>query len=419
MRLVIWLVVLFVVAVVAATFLGTNDGLVTVYFRHWRTELSLNLFMLLVLAAFFVILTTMRTLEAVFTLPERAREWRALQRERAANRALRDALAEFLAARYTRAHKAAEKALQLHEDVPGLAQDGDFRLLALMLSASSLHRLQDVQRRQEVQHKLHHWAPQSASRPAAEGARLIEAEWALDDRDAHRALELLSLLPAGLSRRTHALRLRLQAARLALQPEEALQTARLLAKHQAFSSAAALSLLRTLAEDVLDASRDVEQLKRQWERLDAAERRDPALACHAARRALSWGAQEEARQWLRPVWERLAELSATDRAQAARTLSLCVQDIGPEWLPRVEAALSTYPNDPHVSAAASLVLAQRRLWGKARKLLLSAASHAMLDAPVRRRAWLELAQLAREEGDESRAAQCEGQAARIPDPPLL
>ena len=186
MRLVIWLVVLFVVAVVAATFLGTNDGLVTVYFRHWRTELSLNLFMLLVLGAFFVILTTMRTLEAVFTLPERAREWRGLQRERAANRALRDALAEFLAARYTRAHKAAEKALQLHEDVPGLAQDGDFRLLALMLSASSLHRLQDVARRQEVQQRLQHWAPKTASRPAAEGARLVEAEWALDDRDAHR-----------------------------------------------------------------------------------------------------------------------------------------------------------------------------------------------------------------------------------------
>ena len=48
MRFIVWLIVLFVVAVVAAGLLGTNDGLVTVYFRHWRIELSLNLFLLLV-----------------------------------------------------------------------------------------------------------------------------------------------------------------------------------------------------------------------------------------------------------------------------------------------------------------------------------------------------------------------------------
>jgi HemY protein len=35
-----------VVAVVAATTLGSNDGLVVVYWAGWRTDLSLNLFVL-------------------------------------------------------------------------------------------------------------------------------------------------------------------------------------------------------------------------------------------------------------------------------------------------------------------------------------------------------------------------------------
>ena len=36
MRVVVWLVLLFVLAVVAATTLGTNDGLVSFYWSGWR-----------------------------------------------------------------------------------------------------------------------------------------------------------------------------------------------------------------------------------------------------------------------------------------------------------------------------------------------------------------------------------------------
>ena len=84
---------------------------------------------------------------------------------------------------------------------------------------------------------LSHRSP--AARSAEEGARLLAAEWALDDRDAPRAIELLNALPLGVARRTHALRLKLQAARLGRQPQEALKTARLLVKHQGFSAVAA------------------------------------------------------------------------------------------------------------------------------------------------------------------------------------
>ena len=44
MRAVIWLILLFVAAVVAATAFGSNDGLASFYWGGWRLDMSLNLF---------------------------------------------------------------------------------------------------------------------------------------------------------------------------------------------------------------------------------------------------------------------------------------------------------------------------------------------------------------------------------------
>src|SRR5512137_1878952 len=98
MRGIIWLVLLFIVAVVAATTLGRNDGLVSIYFGGWRTDLSLNLFVLLVLASCAVLMAAARSVNSLISLPQRARQWRQLRRERAAHAALREALAEYFAA---------------------------------------------------------------------------------------------------------------------------------------------------------------------------------------------------------------------------------------------------------------------------------------------------------------------------------
>jgi outer membrane PBP1 activator LpoA protein len=62
--------------------------------------------------------------------------------------------------------------------------------------------------------------PRGASR-ADDGARLLAAEWAVEDRDVPRAQRLLDELPPGLARRTQALRLRLQTRRAARQPLQA------------------------------------------------------------------------------------------------------------------------------------------------------------------------------------------------------
>ena len=118
MRGVVWLVLLFVVAVVAATTLGSNDGVVSIYWGGWRTDLSLNLFVLLLVGACFAIMTATQAISSLVSLPTRAREWRGLRRERVAQAALREAQAEYFSARYSRAHRAAQRALSIQDETP-------------------------------------------------------------------------------------------------------------------------------------------------------------------------------------------------------------------------------------------------------------------------------------------------------------
>ncbi len=413
MRGVIWVVLIFIVAVVAAATLGSNDGLVALYWGGWRADLSLNLFVLLLVAACFVVMTAIRALDALVTLPQRAREWRALQRERAGQRSLRDALADYFGARYSRAHRAAERALAIQSDTPALAGDRDFRVLANLLAAGSLHRLQDRPRRDQRLRQLLDAADAGSAGSAVDGARLMAAEWALDDRDADGALTQLAALPGGVGRRTQALRLQLHAARMARRPLDALHTARLLAKHQAFSAVAARGLLRSLATEVLETAHDADQLRRQWQALDASDRRDAAVVSRAAQRAAALGAADDARSWLRPLWDRLTELPADERTLVALALADTVAGIGIDWLPRAESALAAMPTDAAIAAAAGMVFAERQLWGKARRPLEQAAASTQLEPRARRRAWRALARLAREENDDARACDCDRAAAAI------
>ena len=226
-------------------------------------------------------------------------------------------------------------------------------------------------------------------------------------------MELLAQLPIGVARRTHSLRLKLQAARLGRQPQDALKTARLLAKHQGFSKIAAQGLLRSLASESLDTAHDVDQLRRVWMQFDPVDRRDAFVAARAAERAAALGSFDDARGWLRPFWDRFAEFGADERAAIALSLVGALDGIGPEWLPRLEAVSLAYPREGAIALAVGCALAERQLWGKARRLLEEAAADAALASASRRKAWLVLATLARHERDAARMARCFEAAARL------
>ncbi len=415
MRAALWLLALFAVAVAVALFAGNNQGSVTLFWPPYRIDLSLNLVLLLLLGSFLFLHAALRAMAALFDLPVQALRWRTQQKERSMHAALLDALSHMMAGRFIRARKSAEAVLQQEASLTAadqkLANAGQLRAIAHILVAESAQALQDKAGREEHLKQALDQASAREAQETREGALMRAARWSLDDHDPEAAVAWLRGLPQGAARRTLALRTRLKASRLAGKPAEALETARLLAKHRAFSPVAARSIVRGLAVDLLNGAYDVTQLQRAWARLEITERQLPEVAIHAAQRLAALGGDAAlGRDWLLPVWETQAQLAESLRVKLVVALEEGLATLDGGWLARIEAAQKSRPRDAVLQYLAGMACMKRQLWGKAQQLLAQAAL-GLQDPGLHRNAWRALAQLAEQRGDAPAAAQAWKRAA--------
>ena len=429
MRAALWFLALFGIAVAVALFAGNNQAVVTVFWPPRRVDISFNLMVLLLAGLFMLLYLASRALTAVFSLPVEARRWRAQQKERAMYGALMDALAHLMAGRYIRSAKSAENALAQEKSL-GVATDtsghvtghsaslaSQLRSLAHLLVAESAQALQNkALRNQHLELALQN-SPARHAQEVREGVQFRAARWALEDHDASAALDWLAQLPQGASRRTLALRMKLRAARYARQTLQALETARLLAKHRAFSPVAAESIVRSLALELLNDAHDPVQLQRAWDSLDDGERAMSELGVHAASRLMALnGDAALARSWLLPVWDRMLEersdLGDNLRNKLIAVLVAGLDSLDPAWLARIENAQTSRPNDANLQYLAGMACLSRQLWGKARQLLTQATS-ALQDRLLHRNAWRAVAVLAEQREDEAAAIEAYKRAAQF------
>ncbi len=328
---------------------------------------------------------------------------------------LLDALTHMLGGRFIRSRKAAAAALaQEHalaaanEPVPHARQ---LRALSHMIAAEASHALQDRATRESHLRDALQESPLRGTvmeQELREGAQMRSARWSLDDRDASAALDRLAELPQGAARRTLALRIKLKATRLAHQTREALDTARLLGKHRAFSPSAAQSIVRGLATELINSAHDTAQLQQIWQSLEVSERQMPEIAIHAAQRlAMLGGESAQVRTWLLPVWERLVNtpdaLAEQHALKLVRALEAGLGAIDAPWLARIETAQQANPRDARLQYLAGMACLKRQLWGKAQQLLTQAAQQ-LADSGLRASAWRHLAELAEQRGDAAAAA---------------
>lgn len=426
MRNLLWFLALFAVAAALALFAGNNQGTVTLYWPPYRIDLSLNLVLLVLLAAFFLVYAALRGLLLLAALPDEARRWRARHHERVLQQGLLDAMSHLTAGRYLRARKAAEQVIaQAEALVRGeQAPAHSLRLAAMahLLAAEGAHALQDRAGRDEHAQRALSLA-QSGRRgeqEVREGVQLRLARWALDERDLQGALQRLDELPQGVARRTLALRLRLKVTRLVGQTLAALETARLLGKHRAFSEAASRSIVRGLAVELVRQARDPSQLQKAWGQLDDAEQRLPEVALQAGERMLALeGDFTQVQQWLLPVWEQLVRPASSLPQELRLRLVLLLErgfsvtpgqpDAG--WLARIESAQLGNPREPLLQYLAGIACMHLQLWGKAQQLLRQSLTQ-LGDAELRRRAWSALARLAEQRDDAAAALEAWRQAAQ-------
>ena len=415
MRAALWLLALFAVAVAIALFAGNNSGTVTLFWPPYRVDLSLNFVVLLLVLAFAFLHAAFAALAALFDLPRQALRWRAQQKERAMHASLLDAISHLLAGRFIRARKAAEMSLAQEKSLSAaeqkLANAAQLRAIAHLLAAESAQALQDRAAREDHLQQALAQAPVRDAQETREGALMRAARWALQDRDPEGAMNWLKGLSQGSARRTLALRIRLKAARLSRHTGEALETARLLAKHRAFSPDAAHSIVRGLAVDLLNDAHDVAQLQRAWESLEPAERLMPELAIHAAQRLAALGGDpHQAREWLLPAWEQQGQLDDLLKVKLVNALEEGLETIDVAWLARIEAAHRENPRDATLQYLAAVACVKRQLWDKAQQLM-SQAAIGLRDPALHRNAWRVLALLAQERGDQQAAEQAWKRAA--------
>ena len=411
MRVALWFLALFGLAVAMALLAGNNQGTITVFWPPYRVDLSLNLVLLLLAVVFTVLHLALRALAALFAIPGEARRWRLQHRERAMFVALLDALSHLVAGRFIRSRKAAELVLQqemlIERGGDKLLYAARLRSLTHLLAAQSAQALQDKRARGAHFELALASASARESQEMREGLYLRAARWALTERDAHGALTWLDELPHGAGRRTLALRLRLKAARMAGHTLQALETARLLAKHRAFSDVAALGVLRGLALELLASTYDPAQLVQVWQQLDHAERLITEVATAAAGRLLHLGGDVDmARQWLLPQWERMvqvpAALSEDQLVALVRVLEhsfeMATDTPDTTWLTRIEAAQQANPREALLQYLAGIACQHLKLWGKARQMLRAALPR-LNDTDLQRNAWGVLAELAQAQDD--------------------
>jgi len=425
MRVSLWLLALFAAAVAAALFAGSNPGSVTLFWPPYRIDLSLNLVLVVLLLGFLLLHLALRALSALFSIPREARLWRQRQRERSMQASLLDAYAQLIAGRFVRAKKAAEAVVDQVGHLAGgedrLTYAGLLRTIAHLLAAEAAHALQDRSGREIHYRAALEQAGRGMTPESGEGVRLRAAGWALDDRDASLALQLLDDLGQGPGRRTLALRMRLKAARMAGRTIMALETARLLAKHHALSQTAARGVLRGLAIELIEAAHDPAQLVHAWSRLDAAERSMPDVASTAAVRLLALGGDAAtSRQWLLPIWEQMLTQPGGLGPQQCVDLVRALEQgftkdphaLEGEWLTRIESAQLSQPGDAVLQYLAGVTCMRLQLWGKARQLLQQSLQR-LQDAGLRRDAWRQLAEMASQHGDTEAATAAWRSAAQI------
>lgn len=191
-----WLLVLFALAVAVALGARLNDGYVLLVFPPYRAEVSLNLFVLALLALFVLLYGALRTLAATFGLPQRVRKYRERGRREKAGLVFQDAVRLLFEGRFGQALKKAGEAYEA----------GTAKGLSALIAARAAQRLREPEKQQD-------WMTRAMSDDARNEAAtlMLEAEMMNESRRFEEALAALERLQGKQGRHIAALRLELRA----------------------------------------------------------------------------------------------------------------------------------------------------------------------------------------------------------------
>ncbi|MEM5328235.1 heme biosynthesis protein HemY [Paraburkholderia sp. JHI2823] len=380
----LWLALLFAIAVALATFGRFDAGQVLLVYPPYRVDISLNLFVVGIVVAFVLFYAILRFVRNVVTMPRRVAAYRARMRTEKANSALRDAVGNLYAGRFSRAEKAARDSLADQKNTSA----------AGLIAATAAHRLHEYARRDE-------WLTQVDDPDLQEARLMATADMRADGRDADGALAALTEMRTQGGRRIHAQQIALRAQQQLKNWSEVLKLVKTLEKREALHPAVAVRLRQLAAENLLrDRRHNADALLELWQSLSPVERHSPRLADCAAELLIALERQADARKI---VEEALAQ------NWDARLLRRYPDTVSNDALPliqKAEAWRKDHPDDGDLLFALGRLCLKQQLWGKAQSFLEAAikSADASQNEPLKIRSHRALARLHEQLGDGEKAA---------------
>lgn len=368
MRILLWLLVLAALAVGLSLAARYNEGYVLFVVPPWRVELTLNLLVVLLLAAFTFAYLLLRGAINLLRLPRAVRGFRERRSRDKADAALREAMRLMQEGRYGHALKRAELAFNVGRE-PGLAA---------LLALRAAHALHDEEREAEWRARAReHDADTRAARLMTEAELAVESRRYLDARDA------LNRLAQSEGRHIAALRLSLRTEQGQGNWDEVLRLTRQLQKHKALTAEQAAPLrLRAHRENLGALEGDADQLIRYWRGMAEEDRGEVRLALTAARALAAANDCGDAAQlvedFLDEQWD----------STLAAAYGECEGGDVVKRIAHAEKWLISHPRDAKLLLTLGRLCRQRQLWGKAQSYL-----EASLAIEPSRAAHLELAAL--------------------------
>ncbi|OIP09955.1 MAG: hypothetical protein AUK53_09580, partial [Betaproteobacteria bacterium CG2_30_59_46] len=325
MKVLFWILAILAAAVALTLAAKHNAGYVLLVYSPYRIELSLNLFLTLLLAIFAAGYGAVRLAVHTLNLPAYVRTFRQERRRDRAREAMDDALLAFYEGRYAKAEKFAVIALESQE-AP---------LANVLLAARAAHELKAYDRRDSYLEQA-----ERVSREQPEPRLMTQAELSLDQRDFQQALQSLKELQTTTRKNLAALRLELRAQSQAKNWDQVLVLVAQLERRGAIDPIqASQQKISAYQENLKRKGQDLASLREYWQKIPSTDKTNSKIAWTAAQGFLAFRECQAAMEII------TASLESQWDSDVVRLYGECLGKDVLKQIERAENWLKQHPQD--------------------------------------------------------------------------
>lgn len=365
MRLILWLLALFAAAVAVALAAKYNTGHVSLAMPPYQLELSLDYFIIGLIAAFFVFYILVRFILGILGFNQR-------HRHKKTDEMLLSGLKAYFEGDYVKARRNAAIALKLADSSLAAA-------ISAVIAARSAHKLDETTARDQYLDTAAHKAPDEKSL-----CLITKTEFLLSEGCYKEALKTLqSLYPEGGLQSSAALQLELEAQQQAGNWDAVLELADVLAKRDSTNQTLIKQLkYNAQMENIKSKASDPQSLNQYWQHMPPLEKMNSKLAVAATRAYITLGNCTMAHQIIEQ------NVPRTWDAELIELYAECLDYHVNRQIECAEVWLKSQPNNAQLLLTLGKLCTHCELWGKAQNYL-----EASLSVELGHKAHFALAQL--------------------------